>query len=65
MDRDLEEFIRWIAQLNGGDVACARDWFYGAPLVELGGDTAASYLANGMQEAVRRYVLNLMAGSTG
>jgi hypothetical protein len=53
MDCDLEEFIRWIAQLNGGDAACARDWFYGTPLLELGGETAASY------------VLNLMAGSTG
>jgi hypothetical protein len=65
MDRDEEQLIRWIAQLNGGDVGRARDWVYGVPLLELGGGTAASYLANGMHEAVRRYVLNLIAGSTG
>ena len=64
MDLD-DEFIRWLTQLNGGDVARARYWFYETPLHELGGETAATYVANGMHEAVRRFVLNLNAGSTG
>lgn len=65
MPTEEEQMIDLIARMNGGDIERARTWFFEEPLEELGGDTAASYLANGKGDAIRRYVLSLGAGATG
>jgi hypothetical protein len=65
MPTEEERMIDLIAQTNGGDIERALVWFFEEPLVELGGDTAASYVAKGRGDAIRSYVLNLGAGATG
>ena len=65
MPTEEERMIDLIASSNGGDIERARAWFFEAPLKELGGGTAASYLSEGRGDAIRHYVLNLGAGATG
>lgn len=65
MPTEEERMIDLIARANGGDIERARAWFFEEPLRELGGDTAASYVAQGKGNAIRHYVLNLGAGATG
>ncbi|QSX74455.1 GIY-YIG nuclease family protein [Lysobacter arenosi] len=64
-ENEAHDIIVLIGLLNGGDYARARQWFLNEPLEELGGRTADYYVRHGGVESVRRYVLNLSAGSTG
>jgi len=65
MTEEANELIGLAAKMNGGDFERANAWFYETPLAELGGGRAADYVANGRADVVRRYLLNLEAGSTG
>lgn len=54
-----------VAALNGGDLERAEAWYSSCPVTELGGQTAADYVAAGHGEGVLRYVATLSAGATG
>ncbi len=54
-----------VTALNGGDVERAKAWYSTCLLHELGGKTAADYVAAGLGEGVLRYLENLSAGATG
>lgn len=63
--RNSVSVIAMLLDSNGGDAERAIYWFRNVPLTELGGETAEHYVANGKAEAIRRYVTNLAAGTTG
>lgn len=54
-----------VAVLNGGDARRAEIWYSSCLLHELGGKTAADYVASGLGDGVLRYVESLSAGATG
>lgn len=63
--RDTIGVIGLLLDLNGGDLPRAVYWYRNVPLVELGGETAEQYMAKGLVEGVRQYIINLSAGATG
>lgn len=63
--RDSVSVITMLIDFNGGDVDRAIYWFRNVPLIELGGEAAEYYVANGKAEEIRRYVTNLAFGTTG
>lgn len=63
--RGAVSVIAALLELNGGNVDRAISWFRNAPLEELGGGTAESFVASGKAKLARDYVRNLAAGATG
>jgi hypothetical protein len=63
--RESVSVIGMLLDANGGNLDRAVYWFRNVPLIELGGETAERYVAEGKANAIRRYIINLAAGATG
>lgn len=60
-----DQVVNRLTELNGGDRERAEAWYWNQPLPELGGGTAAEFVAHGKLAGILRYIENLSAGSTG
>lgn len=63
--RDALSVVSLLLEYNGGDLERAVYWYKSVPLVELGGNTAEQFVAEGKVDGVRRYIRSLSAGATG